>query len=290
MEIILLAALITAYLAGVAALFAPCCIGVLLPAYFGSIFRQRKTILLMTLVFFLGMLIVFLPLGLGMGFLGQLFQEYHNTIYIVASVFFLILAGIILLGFHMSLPFRTKSQVKVTGGASVFVLGIFSGFATLCCAPVLAGALALSVLPGSILWGGLYSIIYVVGMVSPLLVISYYLDKKGIMEKVNFFKKEISYSLFKRKISITLTNIFSGIVFLVMGALLLYYSLTNQITMGSSENSLWLNIIMSKLTDTITQFISNTIGQIVIFSIIIFVIAWILKMILTKRGKKKSQK
>ena len=147
MELIILAALITAFLAGAAALFAPCCIGVLLPAYFGSIFRQKKTIVLMTFVFFLGLLAVFLPLGLGMGFLGQLFREYHNAIYLATGVFFLLLAGIILLGFHMSLPFRTKAQVKVTGGVSVYILGIFSGFATLCCAPVLAGALALSSLP-----------------------------------------------------------------------------------------------------------------------------------------------
>jgi len=288
MEVILLASLVTAYLAGVAALFAPCCIGVLLPAYFGSIFRQRKTIVLMTFIFFLGLLLVFLPLGLGMGFLGQLFQEYHNTIYLVASIFFLILAGIILMGFHMSWSFRKKSQIKVTGGVSVFVLGIFSGFATLCCAPVLAGALALSALPGSVFLGGLYSVIYVVGMVSPLIIISYYLDKKGIMEKVNFFRKEVSYSLFKRKISITLSNVFSGIIFLIMGGLLLYYSLTNQLTMGSSGSGLWLNILMSKLTDTITQFISSTIGQIVFFSVIAVLFAWIMKKLITKYRRKKK--
>ena len=282
MEVIILAAFITAFLAGVAALFAPCCIGVLLPAYFGSIFRQKKTILIMTLVFFFGLLTVFLPLGLGMGFLGQLFKEYHNTIYIAASVFFLILAGIILLGYHMSLPFKTKSSLKVTGGLSVFILGIFSGFATLCCAPVLAGALALSVLPGSVLWGGLYSVIYVIGMVSPLFIISYYLDKKGIMEKVTFFKKEVKYSLFKKKISLTMSNVFSGIVFLAMGALLLYYSMTNQITMNSSENSLWINILMSQVTDGITKFISSTTGQIIFFGIILLLFVWAIKMAVMK--------
>ncbi len=277
MEIIILASLITAYLAGVVALFAPCCIGVLLPAYFGSIFRQKKTVILMTMIFFFGLLAVFLPLGLGMGFLGQLFKEYHNTIYLTASVFFLILAGIILLGFHMSLPFKTRFQVKVTGGASVFVLGIFSGFATLCCAPVLAGALALSALPGSILWGGLYSIIYVIGMVSPLLIISYYLDKKGIMEKVNFFKKDIKYHLFKKEISLTLANLFSGIIFLFMGGLLLYYSLTNQLTMNFSDSGLWINIMMSRLTDIITNFLNNIAGQIIAAGIMLIFLAWLVK-------------
>jgi cytochrome c-type biogenesis protein len=286
MEVLILAALITAFLAGVAALFAPCCIGVLLPAYFGSIFRQKRTILLMTLVFFFGLLTVFLPLGLGMGFLGQLFTEYHNTIYLVASIFFLILAGVILLGYHASLPFKTKLSLKVTGGLSVFILGFFSGFATLCCAPVLAGALALSVLPGSILWGGLYSIMYVIGMVSPLFIISYYLDKKGVMEKITFFKKEVEYSLFNRKILLTMSNVFSGIVFLVMGSLLLYYSLTNKITMGSSESSLWINILMSQITDVITGFIGSTIGQIIFFGIIILLFVWLIKIVVSKYRRK----
>ena len=287
MEIIILAALITAYLAGVAALFAPCCIGVLLPAYFGSIFRQKKTILLMTLVFFFGLLAVFLPLGLGIGFLGELFKEYHNMIYLMASIFFLILAGIILLGFHMSLPFKTKSQVKVTGGASVFILGIFSGFATLCCAPVLAGALALSALPGSIFWGGLYSVVYVIGMVSPLFIISHYLDKKGVMEKIAFFKKEVNYSLFTRKITLSMSNVFSGIVFLAMGALLLYYSLTNQITMSSSETGLWVNIMMSQATDAITLLISSALGQIIFFGLILLLFIIVIKKAVTAYWRKK---
>ncbi|MEK6916728.1 MAG: cytochrome c biogenesis protein CcdA [Nanoarchaeota archaeon] len=260
MEIIMLAALITAFLAGIAALLAPCCIGVLLPAYLGSIFRQKKTVLLMTVVFFFGLLAVFLPLGLGMGFLGQVFKEYHSTIYLVASIFFLLLGLFILSGIHFSLPFKTKSQVKVTGVFSVFILGIFSGFATLCCAPVLAGAIALSALPGSILWGGLYSVIYVLGMVFPLFVISYLFDKKGIMDKINFFKKEVTYSFLKRKISLTISTLFSGFVFIIMGGIILYYTLTDRITMNPSESQLRINIILSKLTEIINQFLNTIVG------------------------------
>ncbi|MBI5072217.1 hypothetical protein HZA99_00195 [Candidatus Woesearchaeota archaeon] len=284
MEVLLLAALITAFFAGVAALFAPCCIGVLLPAYFGSIFRQKKTILLMTLVFFFGLLTVFFPLGLGVGFIGQLFKEYHDLIYLITSIFFLLLSAIILLGFHMSLPFTTKSQVQVTGGVSVFILGIFSGFATLCCAPVLAGALALSALPGSMLWGGLYSAVYVIGIVSPLFIISYYMDKKGIMEKVDFFKKEFTYSLFHKNISLTMSNVFSALVFLAMGALLLYKSLTNKITMGSSEYSLRINILMSQTTDAIAGVLSTTLGQILFFGISLLLLVVIIKKVINLRA------
>ena len=39
METLIIASLVTAFIAGTAALFAPCCITVLLPAYLGSIFK-----------------------------------------------------------------------------------------------------------------------------------------------------------------------------------------------------------------------------------------------------------
>ena len=97
METLIIASLITAFVAGIAALFAPCCITVLLPSYLGSIFRERQKVLLMTFVFFLGLLAVFLPLGLGAAGLGQLLSKYHDPIFIVGGIFLLLLGASILL-------------------------------------------------------------------------------------------------------------------------------------------------------------------------------------------------
>ncbi len=252
MEVIVAASLITALFAGTAALFAPCCIGVLLPAYFASIFKQRKTVFLMTAVFFLGLLAVFLPLGLGVGFIGELFKAYHNIIYIIGSIFLFLLGASLILGFHFSLPFHANSQAKIKGASSVFVLGIFSGFATLCCAPVLAGALALSLLPGSIFWGGVYSFFYVLGMTLPLFIISYFIDKTKIMERMNIFKKEISYSLFGKKIALSVSSLVSGIIFILMSGLIFYYALSNQL-MSHSSTQTSVNIFTAQITDFVLK-------------------------------------
>src|SRR3989344_1981867 len=155
---LLLASLVTAFIAGIAALFAPCCITVLLPTYLSSIFRQKRTIVAMTLIFFLGLLAVFLPLGLGFAGIGALFSKNHDWIFITGGAFLLLLGASILLGFHFSIPFTKHPKSKIRGAGSVFILGIFSAFATLCCAPVLAGVLALSVLPGSLFWGAMYAL------------------------------------------------------------------------------------------------------------------------------------
>ena len=156
-----------------AALFAPCCITVLLPSYLASIFRQKTKVFFMTFVFFLGVFLVFLPLGLGFGAIGRLFTQLHDWIYFFGGIFLMGLGASILLGWHFMMPFHVSPKFKNHNIPSIFALGVFSGLATTCCAPVLAGVLALSVLPGSIFWGAMYSFVYVLGMVLPLFVSPY---------------------------------------------------------------------------------------------------------------------
>ncbi len=258
MELLIGASFITAFIAGIAALFAPCCISVLLPAYLGSIFKEKKTIILMTFVFFLGLLAVFMPLGLGAAALGQFFSEYHSLIYTIGSLLLLLLGLSLLLGRHFSLPFsihpKTNTQ-KVQNAGSIFGLGVFSGFATLCCAPVLAGALALSVLPGSVLLGGLYTLAYVIGMVSPLFIIAYFLDKTDFTKKFIAFRKHFLYSIAGKQISLTFAEMLAGFTFLFMGVLILYLAQTSQLAMGGGEYQTMFNIYMSNLTDSISEYL-----------------------------------
>src|SRR3989344_297579 len=281
-DILIGASIITAFVAGIAALFAPCCITVLLPAYLGSIFRQKRTVFLMTFVFFLGLLSVFLPLGLGAAGLGQLFREYHDLIFISGGLFLLFLGATILLGRHFSFPFSINRGIRVGGAGSVFVLGIFSGFATLCCAPVLAGVIALSVLPGSLFWGGLYSLAYVLGMAIPLFVIAFFIDKTNITERLGIFKKQISYSLAGKQINLTVANIVSGITFFLMGALILYLAETGQLAMGGGEYQITINVYLAKLTYFVNQYLGQ-IPAIVWVIIIVAVLLLIIKMVLKRK-------
>ncbi len=287
MEPIIFASFITSFFAGIAALFAPCCIGVLLPAYFGSIFRQRRTVLIMTAVFFLGLLTIFVPLGLGIGAFGELLKEYHNAIYMITGAFLLFLGASLLFGLHFSMPFHTKSKTKITGTKSVFVLGALSGLATLCCAPVLAGALALSLLPGSALLGALYSVIYVLGMILPLFVISYFADKTGVMEKVNLFKKEVTYKLLGRKISVSVSNLISSIIFIVMALVIFYFGIIGQLGMAPSESQLGVNIFMAQITDMFLPLTSQIWFQIMIIAILVGIVLWV-AVVLKKRFSTRS--
>ncbi|OGE37726.1 hypothetical protein A3D79_01165 [Candidatus Daviesbacteria bacterium RIFCSPHIGHO2_02_FULL_39_8] len=253
MDLLISASFIASFFAGIAALFAPCCITVLLPTYFASIFKEKSKVFLMTFIYFLGILSIFLPIGLGVSLLTQIFSQYHDTIFLIGGVFLIFLGMTLLLGQQFSLPFSVHPQLKRQDFISVYVLGIFSAIATTCCAPVLAGVLTLSALPGSVFLGGVYTLAYVLGMVLPLFLIAFFLDKIDFTKKFFAFRKSVSYSALGQKISLTFANLFSGLMFLSLGIIIIYLARTQQLASHSSYQ-VALNIYLTKFIKFISQF------------------------------------
>jgi cytochrome c-type biogenesis protein len=80
---------VAAVVAGAIALFAPCCISVMLPSYFASAFQNRRLLVAMTFLFGAGVATVILPIALGAAALQRLFVSEHALIYVGAGVFLL---------------------------------------------------------------------------------------------------------------------------------------------------------------------------------------------------------
>lgn len=253
MDLLISASFIASFFAGVAALFAPCCITVLLPTYFASIFKQKTTVYLMTFVYFLGILTIFLPLGLGVSLLSKTLSQYHDIIFFIGGIFLIFLGMSLLLGQQFSLPFSIHPELKKQDFMSVYVLGIFSAIATTCCAPVLAGVLTLSALPGSALLGGVYSLAYVLGMVLPLFIIAFFLDKIDFTKKFFAFRRIISYTIFGQRIKLTFANLFSGLMFLTLGIVIVFLAKNGQLTSHSSYQ-VALNIYLTRFINFLSQF------------------------------------
>ncbi|MDP9485822.1 MAG: cytochrome c biogenesis protein CcdA [Actinomycetota bacterium] len=164
---------LAAAIAGVVALFAPCCISVMLPAYFASSFKNRKVLVAMTFLFAAGIATVILPLAMGASALRQLFTTQHTVIYVLGGLFMLGLGAYTLLGGELHLPMPGRRAGGGKGGPlSVYSLGLFSGVASSCCAPVLAGVIALSSVASSFGLALALGAAYVFGMVAPLFLIS----------------------------------------------------------------------------------------------------------------------
>ncbi len=257
MELVAAASFVTAFIAGTAALLAPCCIGVLLPAYLGSVFKSKSKIFLMTFVYFLGILTIFLPLGLGIAGLSSFFTDNHGLFFAIGGAFMLVMGVLMLLGKSVMLPIHVHPKLQKYDFGSIYVLGLFSGVATTCCAPVLAGVLALSALPGSIWLGGLYALTFVVGMVVPLFIMALLVDRTQVLERFKSLKRKVSYSLFGRQITANLSHLIAGAIFSIFGAFILIYERTNPDAFGSGYQ-LEINLLAARAT----RFIDRIFGAI----------------------------
>ncbi|EKD27162.1 MAG: cytochrome c biogenesis protein, transmembrane region [uncultured bacterium] len=288
MDFLISASFIASFLAGIAALFAPCCITVLLPTYFASIFKQKTTVFLMTFVYFLGILSIFLPLGLGVALFTQIFSQYHDTVFLIGGIFLVFLGLSLLLGQQFSLPFRVHPKLPKEDFISVYILGIFSAIATTCCAPVLAGVLTLSALPGSFILGGIYTLAYVLGMVLPLFIIASFLDKIDFTKKFFAFRKSLSYNILGQKIHITFANLLSGLTFLILGIIIIYFAKTEQLT-SHSQYQVMLNIYLTKFIKLISGFatlVPEVVWALIFVGIALFITYFAIKKFrsLKKRG------
>lgn len=160
--------LAAAFAAGMVAFFAPCCAGVMMPAYLAAIGGGRRMrVARLTAIYVAGVSLVVLPITLGAAALSSYVSKWHPQMFT--------LGGLMMIGVAVALWRGTMlpidvPQPKMTGSAlSVFGLGVFSGGATACCAPVLAGAIALSATSGTIAGGLLLGTAYVAGMMLPLI-------------------------------------------------------------------------------------------------------------------------
>lgn len=170
--------LLTSFLGGVLALLSPCG-ALLLPAFFASSMGRRMQLLAHGSIFYLGLVVTLVPLGLGLGALGSLLVSYRDVLVIGTAVVLIALglyqaAGF---GFDMAkhLPGAASLQVKAhskKGVLRTFLLGAASGVAGFCAGPILGAILTLAVAQGESLSAGVMLAMYGLGMVVPLVVLA----------------------------------------------------------------------------------------------------------------------
>ncbi|MDG8397898.1 thiol-disulfide oxidoreductase-associated membrane protein CcdA2 [Streptococcus pneumoniae] len=218
---------LSVFLAGILSFFSPCILP-LLPVYTGVLLDDKDgaqassgkfsisvTSLLRTLAFIAGISFIFILLGYGAGFLGDL---------LYASWFqYLTGAIIILLGLHQMeiLHFkglykekRLQLQGQGQNGKSysqAFLLGLTFSFAwTPCVGPVLGSVLALAASGGSGAWQGAgLMLVYTLGLALPFLLLA--LTSSYVLKH---FRKLHPYLGILKKVG--------GFLIIVMGLLVLF--------------------------------------------------------------------
>ncbi len=230
----------------------------------------------MTLVFGLGIFIVLLPAVLGVAFISRFLFHYHDLIYIVGGFVMLAVAITTFLGVKMPMPNIPGGQV---GGRSdvlsIFTLGVVSGITSACCAPVLIGILALTFLSPSFFGGILVGAVYVLGMVTPLLLMSIFLQ--GKMPKVEILRKPMTkINLFGRTYPLILSNIIAATVFLITGVLALYLTFTGQLAASNMDQ---FSRLIKGTADTVTTLVG---GNILVNILFLVLVIWFIYQVFKK--------
>ncbi|HGQ9893743.1 TPA: thiol-disulfide oxidoreductase-associated membrane protein CcdA2 [Streptococcus pneumoniae] len=218
---------LSVFLAGILSFFSPCILP-LLPVYTGVLLDDKDgaqassgkfsisvTSLLRTLAFIAGISFIFILLGYGAGFLGDL---------LYASWFqYLTGAIIILLGLHQMEILHFKGLYKEKrlqlqgqgqngkGYSQAFLLGLTFSFAwTPCVGPVLGSVLALAASGGSGAWQGAgLMLVYTLGLALPFLLLA--LTSSYVLK---YFRKLHPYLGILKKVG--------GFLIIVMGLLVLF--------------------------------------------------------------------
>jgi cytochrome c biogenesis protein CcdA len=230
---------LAAFFAGGVALFAPCCIVFLAPSYMAVAVKNRRWRLLpFTFVFAAGLALVLVPITLGMGLIAGAIANYHAPLYYAGAVLMLVLAALSLSGRMWSLPSFIASPDTTRGDtASFFSLGVFSGIASSCCAPVLAGVMTLSALSGSAIGGLTLGLAYVFGMVFPLFVMALVWDKAHLSDRRWMRARPIRIRVAGRVLATNTLNIGVAVAFTIMGAGIFYLAAAGEMSGGSAFQS-----------------------------------------------------
>lgn len=283
MEGIFQISLLAAFVAGMVALFAPCCITFLLPAYLGSVFKEKEKVLLMTLVFGAGIFVVLMPAVLGVAIISQALFRFHDQIYIVGAGVMILVAIASLFGMKspimIHLPARKEGKVDVL---SIFTLGIFSGITSACCAPVLLGILTMAFLSPTFFGSILIGAVYVLGMIVPLLLISLFLSDK--VNKLQILKRKITtLTILGKEYFISVANFISFVVFLTAGIFTFVLTLNGQLSMAKSDK---FAKVIQNAGGAVNEYFGNNPILNIAFLIFVFLVIYLISKKLKKEVKK----
>ncbi|WP_132994243.1 cytochrome c biogenesis CcdA family protein [Gordonia zhaorongruii] len=207
-----------AFAGGVLALLSPCA-ALLLPAFFASTVGARGKLLVHGAVFYIGLLITLLPVGIGVGALAGTVAEHRTAIIAVASIVIVVLGVIQLVGrgFDISraIPGISRLQeqsVERAGFVKTLILGAVSGVAGFCTGPILGAVLTMAASRGMAGAGVLLGI-YALGMVVPLMAIAAVWDRLGERVRRVLRGRELSVG----RMRIHSTNLVTGVLLIVVG-------------------------------------------------------------------------
>ena len=164
-------------------------------------------------------------MGIIAGFIGE------QTLSVIQQGWLVTLAGIfmIVLGITSLLGKKVCSYINIhkkfkNDTYGTFLFGMFFAVGwTACLGPILAGILGIGVILGNLWYSGLLLFFYSLGNLVPLFILSIFYDKFNLSQSKFIQGKILTLSILKKKFHIHSTNLISGILFLIIGIVLVIF-------------------------------------------------------------------
>jgi cytochrome c biogenesis protein CcdA len=201
------ASFVAAFAGGVLALLAPCS-ALLLPAFFAYAFANRTALLRASALFLLGLCTVLLPLGLAASLAGALFIEHRQLTILAAGLVLIVLGGLQIFG--VTIP----HVVVASRGSATYATGVVYGLTGFCSGPLLGSVLTLAAAGQNPVLGALLLLVYALGMVTPLLLLSAAWDRFDLGHRRWLRGRGIQLG----PVRLHTTNLIAGALFVLLGA------------------------------------------------------------------------
>jgi cytochrome c biogenesis protein CcdA len=267
---------VVAFAGGVLSLLSPCS-ALLLPAFFAYAFPSRGQLVVRTGVFYLGLLTLFVPLGLGLGALGSLFLERRAELSIVAGLLLIAIGAFQLAVGGFELPGAGRLQGRTFGLsgeslAATYVLGLVYGVGGFCSGPLLGGVLTIAGASGGALAGAILLAIFAAGMAAPLLLLALAWDRLGASGRGRLRGRELRIGRFRRHGSVVV----SSLLFIALGAAFIAFQGSNALSglyqaLGASDLALAVEGAVRDLAERAPALLVALVGVPVVGAIILVV-------------------
>lgn len=198
-------------LEGILSFLSPCILP-LLPIYLGylagngkrtdengNIIYERKTVMVNTIAFVIGISVSFFLLGFSFSAIGTIFNNYKATLSIISGIFIIFMGAIQLEIIKIPIlekqhKLKWSKQGKETTPLIAFIMGFTFSFAwTPCIGPVLASVLSLASSKGNMLKGNLLITIYTIGFSIPFIFVGLFTTK--ILNIIKKNQKIMKYTM-----------------------------------------------------------------------------------------------
>lgn len=265
-----------AFLGGILTLLSPCSV-MLLPAFFAYAFTSSGELLARTAVFFAGLAISLVPLGMLAGSLGAWVNTFRFELVTVASIVVIVLGLTMAVGVPMRGMFAARGAANASN-LSVLALGAVYGLAGVCAGPMLGAALTFAAFGANPLLGGMILLVFAVGMVVPLIVLALLWNRVPAVQRL-VQPREVVIGRWRN----TWTNVIGGLLTAGVGALLLVTRGTTALggVLGATDQARLESSLMS-----VTSSVPNW------FTLLVFVFlgaVWVAIVVRARHARRASR-